>query len=580
MKKNDLISTASSASSVSIWIRFLAFCLVFSAGIISIIGSLEDDPNPGIDVVWEFDLEEKESGSSPAIDSDGTIYVGGSNGSLYAIERDGKLKWRFATGGEIVSSPAVGRDGTIYVGSRDNNFYAIKPDGEPKWLYSTGGAIRSSPAIGRDGTVYVGSDDTNLYALDPDGEEKWIFSTGGKVDSSPAIGCDGTVYVGGWDQFLYAIDPDGEERWKYAATAAILSSPAIGSDGIIYVGSADGSFYAVNPQGLLKWKYEDVGQFNSSPAIGSDGTLYIGSDDGTFEGPTNDFLYAISSEGSLRWRYKTLGLKRSSPAIGNDGTIYVGGWDLHAINPDGSRKQLYDLPDIESSPSIGSDGTLYVLADSKLVAVDVASGSLGDTAWPMFRHDLRHTGTDSDTRNPANVNATAGDSQVVISWDSTSDASTYNIYWSTSPGVTTSDTRISGVTSPQIVGGLTNGTTYYFATTAESTCGESGLSSETSATPQFAGAYSVFISPGDGPMGNICPDMTVFTANVTGGASPYTYSWIVKTDEGAGFNTTSPVDEQTLEVCPWDSVTRGTIEVTVTDSDGFKASDVINVSAF
>ena len=63
------------------------------------------------------------------------------------------------------SSPAIGSDGTIYVGSRDDMFYAINPNGTLKWSYTTGHIVVSSPAIGSDGTVYVGSYDDKLYAF-------------------------------------------------------------------------------------------------------------------------------------------------------------------------------------------------------------------------------------------------------------------------------------------------------------------------------------------------------------------------------------------------------------------------------
>ena len=36
--------------------------------------------------------------------------------------------WEFATGGGMVSSPAIGSDGTVYVGSDDKKLYAIKTD--------------------------------------------------------------------------------------------------------------------------------------------------------------------------------------------------------------------------------------------------------------------------------------------------------------------------------------------------------------------------------------------------------------------------------------------------------------------
>ena len=36
--------------------------------------------------------------------------------------------WEFETGSSVASSPAIGSDGTVYVGSMDDKLYAIKTD--------------------------------------------------------------------------------------------------------------------------------------------------------------------------------------------------------------------------------------------------------------------------------------------------------------------------------------------------------------------------------------------------------------------------------------------------------------------
>jgi hypothetical protein len=103
-----------------------------------------------------------------------------------------------------------------------------------------------------------------------------------------------------------------------------------------------------------------------------------------------------TSDGSLKWKFQINNWVDSSPSIGKDGTIYVGSWDsnLYAINPDGSLKWKFEIDDwIFSSPAIGKDGTIYVGSwDGNLYAIN--SGSLGpaDSPWPMFRHDVMHTG--------------------------------------------------------------------------------------------------------------------------------------------------------------------------------------------
>jgi len=110
----------------------------------------------------------------------------------------------------VESSPAVGADGTVFVGGDDFKLHAIDGvTGEKRWEYLTAGAVSSSPAVAADGTVYVGSDDAKLYAIDgTTGEKRWEFKTGGMVTASPVIGADGTVYVSSFDGRVYALKGD------------------------------------------------------------------------------------------------------------------------------------------------------------------------------------------------------------------------------------------------------------------------------------------------------------------------------------------------------------------------------------
>ena len=86
-----------------------------------------------------------------------------------AEKKSGTVLWEFKTGDRVPSSPAIGSDGTVYVGSNDNKLYAINgKSGVKLWEFKTGDYVYSSPAIGSDGTVYVGSNDKKLYAFKTD----------------------------------------------------------------------------------------------------------------------------------------------------------------------------------------------------------------------------------------------------------------------------------------------------------------------------------------------------------------------------------------------------------------------------
>ncbi|MEK9632302.1 MAG: PQQ-binding-like beta-propeller repeat protein, partial [Opitutae bacterium] len=72
----------------------------------------------------------------------------------------------FQTGANIYSTPALGSDGVLYVGSDDFTFYALdSKTGKEKWSLKTEGKVDSSPLVGLDGTVYFGSWDGKVYAL-------------------------------------------------------------------------------------------------------------------------------------------------------------------------------------------------------------------------------------------------------------------------------------------------------------------------------------------------------------------------------------------------------------------------------
>ena len=110
----------------------------------------------------------------------------------------------------------------------------------------------------------------------------------------------------------------------------------------------------------------------------------------------------------------------------------------------------------------------------------VASNAVGGGATSSASAEVSAT----PIAAPTGVAASAGDSQVRVTWSSVNGATSYNIYGDTVPGVTkASPNPLVGVSSPHTYTGLANGTTYYFVVTALNATGESVESAEVSATP-------------------------------------------------------------------------------------------------
>ena len=332
---------------------------------------------------WRYDAAG--TVTCPAMDADGIIYFRADN-YLIALNSDGTLKWKFEATSNFSTRPAIGSDGTIYIALNDEStLFAINPDGSEKWRFVAWYFMYSSPAIGLDQTIYLGSSDY-LFAINPDGMRKWIFRTDGTVRSSPAIGSDGVIYVGSDDDNLYAVNPDGTEKWRFTTGSYIENSPAISSDGVVYVGSNDGNLYAIYPDGTEKWRFDTGSAIWGSPVIGADEVVYVGS--------LNDYIFALNPDGTEKWRFN-IGCTPETPAIDSDGVIYTpyNTESYVAINPDGTVKWEFKTPSvILSASAIGPSGIVYFGTTEELCAVQGDSQGLADSAWPMFRHDLLHTG--------------------------------------------------------------------------------------------------------------------------------------------------------------------------------------------
>jgi outer membrane protein assembly factor BamB len=334
--------------------------------------------------------------STPVIGGDGTVYVGSADHYFYALHPDGRLLWRFRTGGIIDAAAAIGRhvkrlgSAPITVGSGDERLYHLRtnphlPRGrrivwrfEPTLPPSGGQQVswwEGNPAIGPGGTIYDGNTGGAAYAINPDGTQRWATARGQSVWTTPAFGQGaeaGNTFWGSVDLFVFSLDQNGRQRWQTFTPGYVTSSPALGSDGTVYVGSFDHKLYALDPDtGQVRWTFPTDAHIYSSPALASSPTgdttaIYIASADGS--------VYAVDPSGRLLWRYDTGDPIRSSPVLGRKprGTgqiLYVGSSNgkLYALDAATGRRRwsfdttphdpaLRDRNDLNGSPALGRRG--------------------------------------------------------------------------------------------------------------------------------------------------------------------------------------------------------------------------------
>jgi len=324
---------------------------------------------------------------APALDADGTVYIGGD--SLYALDgATGRKEWEIHVSNISPWPPIVGFDKTVYV-SEYNYFCAIDgKTGNVRWRFKAAdvpaGAFhgfQGSAALSADGTIYTTSLEGFLYALDSaTGKEKWRFDTNGQCYGSPTIGADGTVYFPGHEG-LYAVNGKSGKRKWCIPNCNMFGTPALGPDGTIYARTftslGDGKHQKVSVSALdsrtgeTKWEFQMGKGDAAAPAVGADGTVYIGFEE-SWEAPAPGKVYAIDGKtGQQKWVFPTNDGVYLAPAIDSSGTVYVGtkGGIMFALEgATGAQKWQVDIgTEIGTPVAIGSNGLIYFGADDGII---------------------------------------------------------------------------------------------------------------------------------------------------------------------------------------------------------------------
>ena len=306
-----------------------------------------------------------------------------------------QLKWKFQTGGPVVGAPVVS-DGVIYAGSADSTLYAIDAaTGKSRWTFRTGGPIRSGVCLDGDGLFLQGGDGS-LYALDKrTGRVRWTFRTQGEkiyplyayadyYHASPVYS-NGLVYFGSGDGNLYALHAaDGTLAWQFQTGDVIHATPAIDGDKL-YLASFDGYLYALDAStGALRWKFKSVGhrffpkgEMQGAP-VAAGGLVFDGSRDYN--------LYAVDAEkGYCHWNKqypKGWALALAAP----DSVLFAGTSDddvMIAMDP--ATGQEYWRTNVQFNifgPAAFSANFLYFgTLQGKLFALDRKTGAI---QWTFF----------------------------------------------------------------------------------------------------------------------------------------------------------------------------------------------------
>ena len=140
----------------------------------------------------------------------GLLFVGNEQGLLHAIDRDGKVRWKFETGKPIRAQPKV-------IGE---HVYVASDSGLP---------IQARPQTRRE--VWRARIDSGSEPRIPTNHEKTRWDRYG----SSVVSDGKRLYIASRDKNLYALDiKNGRELWRVTADDIMTATPALHGDLVIF----------------------------------------------------------------------------------------------------------------------------------------------------------------------------------------------------------------------------------------------------------------------------------------------------------------------------------------------------------
>ncbi len=253
-----------------------------------------------------------------------TIWFVDTGCNLVALNRaDGSLRWRTPlhdekiAGRPVPDNPTFNHraatplllDGVLYVGSSDGGLYALDAaTGTRLWRHESMAPVFSGVALQGTDTLMFGTMDGSVVLLDRHTQKETLrVRTGGGVVTTPLV-AGGKLIVGSRDYILYGFNlTDGSLAWRFSYWFSWIESTPVLRDGLLYVGASDFSrVTALDPAtGRSRWSTEVHGMNWGTPLVTED-RVFTGTASqnlpGTVIAHTGGLLALDRATGNVLWR--------------------------------------------------------------------------------------------------------------------------------------------------------------------------------------------------------------------------------------------------------------------------------------
>ena len=365
----------------------------------------------GVPVQWSVDVHAPIY--NPPRVADGVVYfdTAQSKGPNVFSAKNGKILWRFTTGGTILMPLTVGH-GQVWVASDVGSTHYLRAieakTGKLIWDYT-----RHEPpeCMCSDLTHYehhllfAQTDGHSLYAFYPVGNipnrRLWEFAGDGAKLTAPVV-VDHTVIFGSADHSIYGLfDKTGKIRWQQKTGYGFIAQPAVWKHEVI-IGNRGGTVHAYSTTtGTTLWNFTTNGPINTTALIWHD-SAFVAS------GAGDRGVYALSAKtGKQLWYTRMADYAAYAPVMAKQ-IVVVASRDGNILGLSAKtgkvlwRSELHGIP--KSQPALWKGDAVLKVNDHKIMAFNAQRGDLTWTyhsknvvTSPVPKGDSVYVGTSGGT---------------------------------------------------------------------------------------------------------------------------------------------------------------------------------------
>jgi outer membrane protein assembly factor BamB len=276
-------------------------------------------------------------------------------------------RFQVPEGSPFVVQPVLGNGGPskepsdqrVYVGNTNGRLYALdaqtlNPLPGSSFDFANAFPIRTTALVGvrtEQEVLFFGSDQGFVFAVDQTGAKQngfFPFNVGGPTGIAAALHpSDGTIYAGTSTRSEVGICPNGVLRFLSTAIAPVTAAPALTQQGNVVWAAADRTLRLTRNDGFLLWSVSLSAPLAGAPVVATEQS-----------DPTREFVYAVDSAARVT---------KIDAATGQP---------LYVLDIPADRTQ--ELPLVVAAPAVSANRLYVATVSGELYAIETASG---DIVW-------------------------------------------------------------------------------------------------------------------------------------------------------------------------------------------------------